>query len=262
MLVLFKQSPRSIVNAFIACRVYKAKPVEESENKRFYFEDSVDADKLDYDSLYSHYKEEYGGLDFLEDERLWDILEDEIFWASRFRARDRFQLIFTVLGQIEKTGTKAYLGQQSPEAKEMKDRVRRVTSEFRRAKQFITFVEDAQNKVMIGKASFEHAIADLVLRHHAIRHPGYSIVILDDEEAHICYKDEILVESRKKFPERPGRKDAARFWMLLSDLKHLESLKDRQYYAGVPPANYRKWVSAGAQEHGTMPKTTLDDFSA
>lgn len=262
MLVLFKSSPRSIVNAFIACRVHKAKPVEESETKKFYFEDSLDSESLDYDSLYSRYKEEYGGLDFLEDERLWEILEDEIFWASRFGARDRFQLIFTVLDQIEKTGTKAYLGQQSPEAKEMKDRVRRVTSEFRRAKQFISFVEDAQNKSMTGKASFEHMIVDLVLRHYAMRNPGYSIVILDDEHAHICYNDEILIESRKKYPEKPGRKDSTRFWTLLSDLKHLESKKDRQYYAGPPPTNYWKWVSAGAQAHGTVPKTTLDDFSS
>jgi hypothetical protein len=262
MLVLFKPSPKSIVKAFIASRVYRGKPIEEEENKKFYFEESVDAESLDYDSLYSRYKEEFGGLDFLEDQKLWEILEDEIFWASRFNSVDRFQLVFTVLAQIERTGTKAYLAQQSPEAKEMKDRVRRVTGEFRRAKQYIAFAEDAQNKVMIGKASFEHRIIDLVLRHHAKRHPGYSVVILDEEHAHICFKDEILIDSRKKFPERPGRKDAARYWMLFSDLKHLESKRDREYYAGALPTDYWKWVSDGAQVLGTIPKTTLDDFSS
>ena len=262
MLVLFKPSPKSIVKAFIASRVYRGKPIEEEENKKFYFEESVDAESLDYDSLYSRHKEEFGGLDFLEDQKLWEILEDEIFWASRFNSVDRFQLVFTVLAQIERTGTKAYLAQQSPEAKEMKDRVRRVTGEFRRAKQYIAFAEDAQNKVMIGKASFEHRIIDLVLRHHAKRHPGYSVVILDEEHAHICFKDEILIDSRKKFPERPRRKDAARYWMLFSDLKHLESKRDREYYAGALPTNYWKWVSDGAQVFGTIPKTTLDDFSS
>ena len=262
MLVIFRPAPRSIVKAFIASRVHKAKPIEESETRKFYFEESLESEKLDYDSLYSQYKEVYGGLDFLEDNRLWEILEDEIFWASRYDAVDRYQLIFTVLGQIERTGTKAYLSQQSPEAKEMKDRVRRVTGEFRRAKQFIAFAEDAQNRAMIGKGSFAHNIADLVLRHYAKRHSGYSIVILDEEHAHICYKDEILVEPRKRFPERPGRKDSARFWMLLSDLKHVESKKDRQYYAGSQPENYWKWVSEGAQASGAAPKTTLDDFSA
>lgn len=260
-MVLFSPSPRSMVKAFIASRVYRAKPIESSEGKKFYFEEFVEADALDYDSLYSQYKEEFGGLDFLEDDKLWEILEDEIFWASRFNSLDRFQLIFTVLSQIERTGTKAYLAQQSPEAKEMKDRVRRVTGEFRRAKQFIAFMEDAQNKVMIGKGSFEHKIVDLVLRHYAKRHPGYSIVVLDDEHAHICYKDEILVDPRKKFPEKPGRKDAARYWMLLSDLKHLESKKDREYYAGALPTNYWKWVAEGTQAYGSIPKVTLDDFA-
>ena len=262
MLVLFGPSPRSIVKAFVASRVYKAKPVDDSDKKKFYFEDYVESDNLDYDSLYSQYKEEYGGLDFLEDPKLWEILEDEIFWASRYRSPDRYQLIFTVLGQIEKSGAKAYLAQQSLESKEMKDRVRRVTGEFRRAKQFLSFNEDAENKALIGKATFEHDIIDLVLRHYAKRYPGRSIAIIDNEEVHICFKDEILIDSRKRFPDRPGRKDAGRYWMLLSDLKHLESKKDRQYYRGTLPTNYWKWVSDGAQTYGTVPKVTLDDFSS
>ncbi|MCX6657664.1 MAG: hypothetical protein NTY62_03105, partial [Euryarchaeota archaeon] len=61
MLVLFKPSPKSIVKAFMASRVHKGKPIEEEENKKFFFEESVDAESLDYDSLYSQYKEEYGG---------------------------------------------------------------------------------------------------------------------------------------------------------------------------------------------------------
>jgi hypothetical protein len=262
LLVTFKPSPRSLVKAFMASRVYKGKPVEDSPSRKYFFEESVESDTLDYDSLYGQYKETYGGLDFLEDERLWDVMEDEMFWASRFNSLDRFQLVFTVLGQIERKGTKSYLAQESPDAKEMKDRVRRVTGEFRRAKQFIAFSEDHANKALIGKGSFEHRIVDLVLRHYAKRHPGYSIVILDKDNAHICYKDEILIEPRKKFPEKPGRKDAARYWMLLTDLKHLESKKDREYYGGEQPTNYWKWVADGAQVIGAAPKATLDDFGS
>ena len=129
MLVLFKPSPQSILKAFMASRIHKAKPVENTESKQFFFEDSVDAESLDYDSVYSQYKERFGGLDFLEDEKLWEILEDEIFWASRYNSLDRFQLVFTVLGQIEKGGTKPYLAQQSSEAKEMKDRLKSLTPE-------------------------------------------------------------------------------------------------------------------------------------
>jgi len=260
MLVLFKPSPQSIVKAFMASRVHRGKPVEESDRRQFFFEESVDAESLDYDSIYSQYKEQFGGLDFLEDEKLWEILEDEIFWASRFSSLDRLQLIFTVLGQIEKTGTKAYLAQQSPEAKEMKDRVRRVTGEFRRAKQFLAFKRDEGNKVIIGKGSFEYKILDLVLRHFAKRYPDYSIVILDEQHAHILYGDEILIDARKKFPEKPGRRDSARYWMLLTDLKHMESKRDRSYYSGALPRNYWKWVVEGVQVYGATPKVTLDSF--
>jgi len=261
MIVLFHASPRSIVKAFLASRVEKAKPVEDLPSNRFYFEESVDADSLDYDSLYERFKEAFGGLDFLEDQKLWEIMEDEIFWASRFDSPDRFQLVFRVLQQIERSGTKSYLAQQTLEAKEMKDRVRRVTGELRRAKQYIAFSEDKANKVLIGRASLEHRILDLVLRHYAKRNPGYAIALLDDEHAHICYKDEILIEARKKFPEKPGRKDSVRFWMLMTDLKHVESKKDGDYYGWDRPTNYSKWVLDGAAAPGTAPKVTLDDFS-
>lgn len=261
MLVLFKPSPQSILKAFLASKVYKGKPVEAKEGSTFYFEETVDSDKLDYDSLYGQYKESYGGIDFLEDEKLWEIMEDEIFWASRFAAHDRLNLIFAVLAQIEKKGTKAYLAQETPEAKEMKDRVRRVTGELRRAKQFISFTEDVSNKVVIGRGSFEHNIVDLVLRHFSKRYPGCSIVILDELHAHICYKDEILIESRDKFPDKPGRKEAARYWAMLSDIKHLESRRDPQYSLATP-RNYWKWIADGAQVYGAIPRATLDDFTA
>lgn len=260
MLVLFKPSPQSIVKAFMASRIHRAKPVEDTQAKKFYFEDHIDSDSLDYDSVYAQYKEQYGGLDFLEDPKLWEIMEDEIFWASRYKSLDRFQLIFAVLAQIERTGTKQYLAQATPDAKEMKDRVRRVTGEFRRAKQFLAFTKDEANKAVIAKGSFEHSILDLVLRHYGKRYPGYAVVILDDEHAHILYKDEILIDQRKKFPERLGRRDAGRYWMLLTDLRHMESKKDRAYYGGALPTNYWKWVTEGTETSGAAPKVTLDSF--
>lgn len=262
MLILFRPSPDSMMKAFIASRVHHAKPVEIVEGQTFFFEESMEAEKIDYDELYGRYKEEHGGLDFLEDEKLWEIMEDDIFWASRFNAPDRLQLIFGVLSVIERNGTRAYLAQQSPESKEMKDRVRRVTGEFRRSKRFIPFVEDKSNKVMIGKASFEHRIVDLVLRHYSKRYPGRSVVLLDDLHAHICYRDEILIEDRKRFPEKPGRKDASRYWALLSDLKHLASKRDPDYQGMSPPHNYWKWISEGTETAEEPPKLTLDDFGS
>jgi len=261
MLILFRPSPTALIKAFLASRIHNAKPVEDLEARKFYFEESMDADKLDYDSLYGQFKETHGGLDFLEDDKLWEIMEDEIFWASRFNSPDRYQLIFSVLGQIEKSGTKRYLAQEYAEAREMKDRVRRVTGEFRRAKQFITFIPDEKDKALIGKGSFEHRIVDMVLRHFARRSPGYSIVVLDEEHAHIWHKDRILIDSRRRFPDRPGKKDASRYWMLMTDLKHLESKMDQDYPDVPLPRNYWKWVADGAQTFGTVPKVTLDDFS-
>ncbi|MEM0343886.1 MAG: DUF4130 domain-containing protein [Thermoplasmata archaeon] len=260
MLVLFKPVPQSMLKAFIASRVLGARPIEDSPGKRFFFDEHVNADALDYDEMYAKYKEKHGGLDFLEDPKLWEIMEDEMFWASRFKSLDRFQLIFTVLAQIERAGTKHYLAQNTPEAKEMKDRVRRVTAEFRRARQFLAFTRDEANKAVIARASFEHNIIDLVLRHYARRFPGYSIVILDDEHAHILYKDEVLVDERKKFPQRIGRKDAARYWMLLRDLKHMESKKDRAYSGVDLPKNYWKWVTEGTETQQAVPRVTLDSF--
>ena len=261
MLVLFSPSPKSIITAYVASRIHHAKPVEKAPNQKFFFEETLDADTLDYDALYSRYRESHGGLDFLENSKMYEILEDEIFWASRFNARDRLQLIFSVLGLIERKGTKAYLSQETPEAKEMKDRVRRVTAEFRRARDFLSFSEDNENKAIVGKGTFEHRILDLVLRHFARRRPGYAVAILDEEHAHICVNDEILIEPVTKFPRKRGRKDAKRFWLLLSDMKHMSSRRDPDYAVGDLPENYWKWISEGTDDVRTVGARTLDDFA-
>ncbi len=260
MLVLFSASPKSMITAYIASRIHHAKPVEKAPNQKFFFEDVLDADTLDYDALYSEFRERHGGLDFLENPKLFEILEDEMFWASRFNARDRLQLIFSVLELIERKGTKAYLSQDTPEAKEMKDRVRRVTAEFRRARDFLSFAEDADNKAIIGRGSFEHRILDLVLRHFARRRPGYAVAILDEEHAHICVNDEILIEPVAKFPRRKGRKDAKRFWLLHSDMKYVSARRDPDYAAGDLPGNYWKWISEGTGGATRTGARTLDDF--
>lgn len=260
MLVLFRPSPRSLIKAYLASKVHSGKTVERTRGQKFFFEETLDADGLEYDGLYEEYKERFGGLDFLENPKLYEILEDEIFWASRFAARDRFRLIFRVLELIEAKGTKAYLAQEAPEAKEMKDRVRRVGGEFRRARDFLSLTEDTANKVLIGKASFEHRVVDLVLRHFARRKPGYAIAVLDDRHAHICLNDEILIESRDRFPTRKERKDAKRFWLLLSDMKTLNSKRDPDYDKESLPENYWKWITEGTETTSVPGTRTLDDF--
>ncbi len=262
MLVLFGPAPRSIVTAFLVSRVTGAKPTPRDHGRQFYFDETTDADKVDYDATYREFKERFGGLDFLEDEKLYEIVEDEVFWASRYRSPDRFILIFSVLAQIEKEGTRGYLAQNSPESKEMKDRIRRVTGEFRRAKGYITLQEDDKNKVLVGRASLEHDIADLVLRHFAKKRPGHTIALLGDETVHICFNNEILVDSRKRFPEKLTRKDASRYWTLLTDIAHLESKRDPRYSAEPLPKNYWRWVGEGTQEESAPPKVTLEDFGA
>lgn len=262
MLVLFGPTPKSVISAFIASRVTGAKPTPRDPSRQFYFEETVDADGMDYDAQYRRYRELHGGLDFLEDDKLYEIVEDEVFWASRYRSPDRYNLIFTVLSQIEAGGTRSYLSQGSPEAKEMKDRIRRVTGEFRRAKSFIRFEEDKKNKVLVAKAGLEHDIADLVLRHFSKRRPGYTVALLDDDTVHICYNNEILVDSRRRFPEKLSRKDAGRYWTLLTDVKHLESKRDLMYSAEPLPKNYWKWVTEGVKEELAQPRVTLEDFGA
>jgi hypothetical protein len=260
MLVLFGPAPRSLITAYLMSRLTGAKPTPRDQGRQFYFDETTDADQADYDAVYKEFKERFGGLDFLEDEKLYEIVEDEVFWASRYRSPDRFVLILSVLSHIEKGGTRSYLAQASPESKEMKDRIRRVSGEFRRAKGYITFKEDARNKVLVGTAGLEHDIADLVLRHFAKRRPGYTVALLGDDKAHILYNNEILVDSRKRFPEKLSRKDAGRYWTMLADVKHLESKRDPLYSAEPLPKNYWRWVTEGTQEEPVRPKVTLEDF--
>jgi hypothetical protein len=48
--------------------------------------------------------------------------------------------------------------------------------------------------------------------------------------------------------------------MLLTDMRHLESKKDRTYSSEILPRNYWTWVNDGVLAGGPAPKVTLDSF--
>lgn len=212
MIAIFSLEPRSLVMAYLLSRTRGAKPVQFDPSRKYFFDDVVDTRKSGWDEIYSEFREKHGKIDFLEDSKLYEVISKDLFWALRARARDRAALAIEVLHQIESSGSKDYLSETTPEAKEMRYRIKRVLGEFNRALQYIRFTRSERPPLSISKASFDSDIADMVLRAEAQRHPGNTVAIFDDSSVKILAEGIPYLAKRKKIPVYPDRRNFAQFW--------------------------------------------------
>lgn len=260
MIVIFGLDPRSAVLAHILSRLRGAKPVLFNRDKQYFFDDVVDARAADFDSAYSEFRERYGKLDFVEDRKLYEIVSNEIFWGLRFKAIDTPSLMMRVISLMHENGTKEYLSESSPEAREMRFRVKRVLSEYNRAIRFVKFSRYSECKLSLARASFENDLVDMVMRAEAGRNPpGTTVAIYDDLSVAILINGQPYLARRQKIPLVPDRKEFERFWgglpesgkrLLIKDEKH--SLRE------IPEMPPQKIEEQYGQKKGIA---SLDDFA-
>ena len=212
MIAIFSLEPRSIVMAYLLSRTRGAKPAQFDPSKQYFFDDVIDARKSSWDDIYSEFRDNNGKMDFLEDSKLYEVISKEIFWALRARARDRAALTLEILRQIEQSGSKSYLSEATPEAKEMRHRIKRVLAEFNRALQYVRFVRSEKPPLSISKASFDSDIADMVLRAEAMRCPGNTVAVYDEKSVRILAAGIPYLARTRKVPLSPDRRNFNQFW--------------------------------------------------
>jgi len=261
MIVIFSLEPRSAVTAYMLSRLNGAKPALFDHEKQYFFDEVTDARTADFDELYQEYREKFGKLDFLEDMKLYDIIKNDIFWALRFKALDNARLIMQALSKIEELGTKSYLSEGSPEAKEMRFRVKRVLSEFNRALRYVRFKRIEALRLSIAKASFENDIVDMVMRGEALRNqPGTTVAVHDEKSVFILINGQPYIARKTKIPLQPERKDFERFWSGLPGSAKNLILKDEMHELKEMP----QIALPKSAESAEVPKTeiiSLDSFT-
>jgi hypothetical protein len=260
MIVIFGLEPRSVVIAYMLARLRGAKPVAFEKGKQYYFDEVVDARSADFDGTYREFREKFGKLDFVEDKKLYDIIGNEIFWGLRFKALDTPTLVMRVLGLIHEKGTKEYLSEGPPEAKEMRFRVKRVLGEYNRAVRFIRFTRFSNLKLSLAKASFENDLVDMVLRAEARRNsPGTTVAIYDDESVAVLLNGQPYLGKRRKIPLAPEKIEFERFWGGLPESGMKLLMKDEKHSINeIPEIPLQKAVEAAAEQKKCI--ASLDDF--
>ena len=266
MLILHSSTPDSILKAYMLMRIHKCKSMHVLDYRATFFKEAaVDADKFSLAKVYSDYKEEYGVISFFNkglDKGKADALKREIFFASRFKDRNKWIIIFKALDQAVNVGFEYVMSKVSKEAKEFRSMANQVKGEIHRAQAFIRFEPDDEKKVMIGRAKFENDIADLVLMRLAKRYPGYKIVLLSDSEAFVYEDSKIYLDETGKYGFTAERKkDFDEFWEMYYNGQYIESRRNRRLAISKLPKKYWEWVSEGEKIEKGIPKTTLENFA-
>lgn len=247
-------------------RIYKCKCMHICDYRATFFkEDALDADKFSLDRVYGAYKEEFGAVSFFErgfDKGRVDELKREVFFASRFRDKNKWDTIFRALSQAMSVGFEYVMSKVSREAKDFRSMAGRVKMEIHRAIAFIRFELDERKKVMVGKAKFEHDIADLVLIRFAKRYPGYKIVLLSDDKAFVYEDSKIYLDETSRYGLVAEKKrDFDEFWEMYYDGQYIESRRNKRLGLSRLPKKYWEWVCEGEKIEKGIPKTTLENFT-
>lgn len=262
MIVVFGLEPKSVVVAYMLEKMKGMKAVMFDPERRFFFDHIEDARAADYDKIYEEYRAINGKIDFLEDQKLYDIISNDIFWALRFGSMDRGPLVLQMLGEVAKSGSKGYLSESAPESREMRFRVRRVMAEFNRALRYISFARFDEVKLSLASASFENDIADMVLRRESARGPeGYTVAIQGERCVSILLNGTPYLAKTQKVPLSPERKEFKRFWGGLPDSGEGAIWKDEMH-------NIAEFPRLPMPKEQDMPEkvpdrqtSTLDDFA-
>ena len=262
MIVVFGLEPRSAVIAYMLTRLRGAKPALFDREKWYFFDEVIDARKEDFDDTYRDFRERFGKLDFVEDRKLYEIISNEIFWGLRFKAIDTPALMMKVLGLIHEKGTKEYLSENLPEAREMRFRVKRVLAEYNRAVRFIRFTRYGDLKLSLARASFENDLADMVLRAEAGRNPpGTTVAIFDDLSIAILVNGQPYIGKKQKIPLSSEKKEFEHFWGGLPDSGKRLLAKDEEHsIREIPELPSQKAEELEAQQKKGI--ASLDDFAA
>lgn len=260
MIVVFGLEPRSAVIAFMLTRLESAKAVLFDPEKQYYFDEIEDARASNFNKIYEEYREKFGKLDFLEEQKLYNVMSTEIFWSLRFKARDNASLLLQVLDQIHIQGSKGYFAETTLEAREMRFRVKRVLGEFNRALRFVRFENHSEVNLKIANASFESDIVDMVLRAEVTRSPtGYIAAIYDEREIEVMLNGETFKAKRQRIPLIPERKDFKNFWRGLPETGRKILVKDEVHsLKEMPEIIFPK--DDEREEANDREISSLDDF--
>jgi len=213
MIILFGLEPKSVVVAHMLEKLRGMKAVMLDPERKFFFDQVEDARAADYDKVYEEYRAKYGRIDFLEDGKLYEVVSGDMFWALRFGSHDRSALVLQMIDKIEAVGSKTYLSEGTPEAREMRFRVRRVLAEFNRARKYIKFTRSDDVKLSMASASFENDVADMVLRMEAARCPdGYTVAICGEKMTNIMINGTPYLARTLKIPLSQERRGFKHFW--------------------------------------------------
>gem|GEM_PF-730792 len=258
MIILHRETPSSLLKAAMLARLHGGLCLHAGEmEKTILQESSIDCDTLSMEEIRKDYELRLGKLDWLDSKKARQ-LAGAVFYASRYRAKDRFRLATTVILQALEYGPDYVLSRVSPEARSMFNRSRQVCVEIQRAYGFIRLkpVKDIQGStgitsstgicgILVGKAEFRHNVCDLVLRYFSRRHRGCRVYLIEKNLACFLEGSKVSSTDAGKLPFALPGDDFDIFWETYYDSQNIEGRKNPALARKHLPKKYWSWVPEG-----------------
>ncbi|MCL4439507.1 MAG: DUF4130 domain-containing protein [Eubacteriales bacterium] len=250
MIILHIATPSSFLKAAMLSRLHRGTCIHKDELATTLLagclDETIDCDSLSLQTVLGRYESAFGPLVWLGSTQSRQ-LSSAAFYAARYNAKDRYQLIFTVIGQALERGPNFVLSRVSREARNMFNRARRVCVEIQRAYGFVRLipVDGVSGPIMVGRAEFENDIADIVVRYFTRRHPKQAVYLIVGNSAYHFENGAMAITDVFSLPFSLPEDGFTELWEAYYDSQSIEGRRNPELARKHLPKKYWSWVPEG-----------------
>lgn len=217
---------------------------------------TISAEDYSLEEVRELYESKFGPLPWLQGYQ-FRKLHNMIYYGLRFNSENTYQntsqsnnpnllIALCVLNQALVQGIGVVMGKLTPEAEQFYCRARQVFAECHRVKGFIRFSPlKGNSKVLVGRAEFQHNIADMVLKHFRQRYPEEKVIILRGDKALYLEGTKVIQKDREKMRLNFDEKEFDDFWSTFYDSQVIENRLNKKLAKKHIPKKLWSWVPEG-----------------
>lgn len=247
MIVIHGSTPLELLKAAMLCKIYNcpALPRKQVSGSLFTGE-VVSGENLNFFEVTQSFEKKLGPVSWLATGKLKNLLAAG-YYAIRFNAEDRFQVVVSAFTQALEKGPDFVISRVSKEARLMYNRSRQVYGEAHRAYGFVrlTPLMTAAGEIMVGQVEFQHLISDLVLKHFIRRSKGTPVYLIEQNQAYHYHQGSFMITPVHELPFTIPSNEFADMWDAYYDSQYIKERKNLALARKNLPKKCWSWVPEG-----------------
>lgn len=245
-MIMFSDSPQSILKAFILSKLTGDAVISEGSNDLMLFSGDavINADSYDLGELAKQYKEHfYCNVDWLHTHKGNELMH-VIHKALKHSSDSKHAIIFKAVEDAFTKGINYCLQGASLHSKKLNSLCNDVNHEVYRMMGFIRF-KPAGERCLVARPLLQHDTVDLILKEFQGRYPNHRVVIITDTRSRAIESGRTFDVSKVDYEKFINEDVYDSVWEEYYKSQYIEPRKNMRLAASKIPKKYWDWMPEG-----------------